>query len=215
MSYIEIKKINGKEYKYLRRSIRTEGKVKKVNLKCLGPVNPIYRVRRKRKTNASIYARSLKDNERRRLEKARHSSNVFIRDRARIILLSSDNKDSLKISGSIGCSIGKVRTAIKDFNNSGLASLQRKKARGAEPKFKAVEKQIILIHFARPPREFGYHFSYWTLPRFRKHLMEKEVVESISIETIRQILLSAGAKLNKSKRWQYSPDKNFLKRKEK
>lgn len=214
MAYIEIKKINGREYKYLRKSVRTEGKVKKISLKCLGPVDPIYRVRRKRKTNASIYVRQVKDNERRELEKARHSSNTFIRDRARILLLSGDRTDPIRIVNKVGCGIDKVRTAIKTFNIEGINSLQRKKAKGGEIKFTDIDKKIILIHFARPPREFGHHFTTWTLPRFRKHLTEKNVVNSISIETLRQILLRAGAKLTKSKRWQYSPDKNFLKRKE-
>lgn len=53
--------------------------------------------------------------------------------------------------------------------------------------------------------------SRWTLPRFRKHLMDSKVVDKISVEKVRQIINKAGAKLKKSKRWQYSPDKDFLK----
>jgi len=37
-------------------------------------------------------------------------------------------------------------------------------------------------------------------------------VDAISIETLRQILIKRGAKLKKSKRWQYSPDKEFAKK---
>lgn len=212
MTYIEVKKINGREYKYLRKSVRTGEKVKKISLKCLGPVDPIYRVKKKRKTNASIYTRQLRDNEREELEKTRHSSNVFIRDRSKILLLSGDRMDPMAITRKIGCGIDKVRIAIKEFNKVGMEALKRNKAKGAEPKFTDLDKKAILIHFWKSPRDFGYHYTSWTLPRFRKHLIDRGVVKSISIEGIRQLLLKSGAKLTKSKRWQYSPDKNFLKK---
>ncbi len=102
--------------------------------------------------------------------------------------------------------------AIKAFNKKRLRALQREKAKGAEPKFTKEDKMAILIHFFRSPRDFKIPISYWTLPKFRKHLIDSKVVDSISIETLRQMLIKAGAKLTKSKRWQYSPDKNFLKK---
>jgi len=214
MAYIEIKEINGKKYKYLRRSIRVNGKMRKINLKCLGPVNPIYRVRNKRKTNASIFVRGISEKEKEKLSLALHSSNAFIRDRARIILLSSEKLSAVAIALKINCEARKAREAIRAFNKTGLKALERNKAKGAEQKFSKEDKMAILLHFSRSPRDFKIPVSYWTLPRLRKHLIESKVVESISIETLRQILLRAGAKLTKSKRWQYSPDKNFLKKRE-
>ena len=68
------------------------------------------------------------------------------------------------------------------------------------------------MHFSKQPRDFGLHFTTWTLPRFRNHLVNYKVVESISIERLRQILDEAGARLKRSKRWQYSPDKDFDKK---
>jgi hypothetical protein len=79
-------------------------------------------------------------------------------------------------------------------------------------KFTDIIKKIILLHFSKSPKEFGLHFTTWTLPRFRTHLIDYKVVESISIETLRQILMKSGAKLERSKRWQYSPDKDFHKK---
>jgi hypothetical protein len=43
MVYTEIKNINGKLYKYQRRSVRHKSKIKKVYIKYLGPVKPIYK----------------------------------------------------------------------------------------------------------------------------------------------------------------------------
>lgn len=213
MSYIEIKKINGKEYKYLRKTVRVGKKIEHVTLKYLGPVNPTYKTGQKRgKSNASIYVRELTAVETLELKKAIHSSNVFIRDRSRIILLSSQKYFAKPIANSIGCEERKVRFAIKEFNEKGLMALQRGKAKGAVPKFSKEIKQIILMHFSKQPKEFELHYTTWTLPRFRKHLVDYKVVESISIEKVRQILDEAGARLKQSKRWQYSPDKQFGKK---
>jgi len=119
-----------------------------------------------------------------------------------MILLSSEHFFAKQIAEKVNCEEKKVRKAIKDFNEKGLKALQRGKAKGAVPKFTDVIKKVILMHFSENPREFGYHFTTWTLPRFREHLLDYKLVDSISIETVRQIILNAGAKLKRSKRWQ-------------
>lgn len=213
MTYIEIKTINGKQYKYLRKTIRNGKKMNHVTLKYLGPVNPIYKIGNKReKTNASVYVKDLTDKEKEELHKSAKSSNAFVRDRAKIILLSSQKLFAKQIAEKLSCEERKVRKAIKEFNSKGISALQRGKAKGAIPKFDDVKKKIILMHFFKTPMSFGYHFTTWTLPRFTKHLIDYKVVESISIEKVRQILDEAGARLKRSKRWQYSPDKDFDKK---
>ena len=213
MAYTRIKTINGKSYKYLVAGKRIDGNVQQKVIKYLGPVNPIYKIGSKRdKTNASVYVRDLTEQEKTELNKAAKSSNAFTRDRAKIILLSSQKLFAKQIAEKLSCEERKVRKAIKDFNKKGLAALQRGKAKGATPKFTNVAKNIILMHFSKSPKDFGLHFTTWTLPRFRKHLIDYNVVESISIETLRQILMKSGAKLERSKRWQYSPDKEFHKK---
>lgn len=213
MAYIEIKKINGKEYKYLRKTIRDGRRMEHVTLKYLGPVNPVYKTGSKRKrTNASVYVRDLTEEDKSELKKATKSSNVFTRDRARAVLMSAEKLFAKQIAQQIGCEARKVRLAIKEFNKKGLDALQRGKAKGAIPKFDDVKKKIILMHFSKTPMSFGYHFTTWTLPRFQKHLIDYKIVDSISIERLRQIIMLAGGKLKRSKRWQYSPDKNFHKK---
>ena len=213
MAYIEIKTLNGKQYKYLRKTVRDGKKMDHITLKYLGPVNPIYKIGSKRdKTNASVYVRDLIKQEKNELNKAAKSSNAFTKDRAKIILLSSEKLFAKQIAEKLSCEERKVRKSIKDFNSKGLPALQRGKAKGAVPKFDDIKKKIILMHFSKTPMSFGYHFTTWTLPRFAKHLIEYKVVESISIETLRQILMKSGARLERSKRWQYSPDKDFHKK---
>lgn len=212
MPYVEVKTIYGRKYKYLRKTVRDGKKMQHFSLKYLGPVDPVYKVGKRHKSNASVYVRKLNDEEKAVLKRATKSNNSFIRDRARIILLSSEHFFARQIAGKIDCDAKKVREAIKAFNKKGLESLQRGKAKGAIPKFTENDRKVILMHFSKNPREFDYHFTTWTLPRFKKHLIDHKVIDSISIETIRQILIKAGASLEKSKRWQYSPDKEFHKK---
>lgn len=212
MAYMEIKTVNGREYMYRRHSIRLpDGRVVHKNVKYLGPVNPIYQSRR-RKSNAWLFVRDLSDTEHKALEKAKKSPSGFTRDRARIILFSAEKKPCDEIAAKLGCDPRKARCAVKDFNARGLECLIRGKAKGAEPKFTDDIKKRILQEFAQDPLECGHAFTAWTLPRFRKHLIDSKVVESISIETVRQILDQAGARLKRSKRWQYSGDPELLKK---
>jgi len=213
MAYIEIKTIKGRRYKYLRKTVRDGKRMKHITLKYLGPVDPVYGVGKRHKSNASIYVLKLSNDELTVLKRATKSNNAFVRDRARSILLSSDHLYAKQIAEKIGCEVRKVRNAIKAFNLNGLDALQKGKSKGAPPKFTAITRKIILMHFSKKPRSYGYHFTTWTLPRFQHHLVDYNVVNSISVERLRQILIAAGAKLKRSKRWQYSPDKKFEEKK--
>ena len=126
--------------------------------------------------------------------------------------MSSQKLFAKQIAEKTDCEERKVRKAIREFNEKGLQALQRGKAKGAAAKFDDPKKSIFLMHFSKKPLEFKLHFTTWTLPRFRNHLIDYKVVESISIETLRRILMKARAKLERSKRWQYSPNKDFHKK---
>ncbi|MFH1916844.1 MAG: helix-turn-helix domain-containing protein [Nanoarchaeota archaeon] len=212
MAHIEIYKIKGRKYRYEINNYRVGKKVKHKK-KYLGPVDPI---NNRKNPNAGrkpvIFIREIKDEEIKILEIAKKSNDAFTRDRAKILFLSSQKNSSKQIAAKLTFDERKVRTAIKTFNLQGLQSLQRRKAPGAIPKFTPTIKQGILMHFSKEPRSFGEAFSTWTLPRFRKHLIEYNVVDNISIEQLRQIIYQAGGKLKRSKRWQYSPDKEFGKK---
>lgn len=213
MSFIRTKTINGRQYKYLVTGVRQGDKVNQKVVKYLGPTDPKYRVGKKReKSNASIYVRNITPEEQPLLETATKSPQAFTRDRAKLILFSAQHLFARQICDKLNCGERKVRIAIKEFNKKGIAALERGKAPGAKPKFTLPVKQIILLHFAKEPRKFDYAFTTWTLPRFRKHLIENNIVQNISIEQLRQIIMQAGGKLQRSKRWQYSPDKEFLKK---
>jgi len=212
MVHIEIYKIKGRKYRYEINNYRVGKKVKHKK-KYLGPVEP---VNNRKNPNAgrkpAIFIRAINDEEIKTLEIAKRSNDAFTRDRAKILFLSSQKNSSKQIAAKLTFDERKVRAAIKAFNMNGIFALQRRKAPGAIPKFTPAIKQVILLHFSKEPRSFGEAISAWTLPRFKKHLIEYNVVENISIEQLRQIIYQAGGKLERSKRWQYSPDKDFHKK---
>ena len=207
-----IKTINGKEYRYLVKNVRVGKSVKQKVVKYLGPVDPIYNKAVPRKSNAWLYARKASELELNELKKAIASSYAFTRDRARIILLSLKGKQCSKIAESISCEERKVRKAIKAFNMKGLNALQRGKARGAKPKFTREQRAEMLMIASTEPQKLNLHFTTWSLPKLKRYFIEKQVVDSISIESIRQLLKSEGIKLLKSKRRQYSNDPDFSKK---
>lgn len=46
------------------------------------------------------------------------------------------------------------------------------------------------------PRTLGLHFSRWSLQRLRRYLIDKSIVNHISVETIRQIIQLGEEKIN-------------------
>jgi len=212
MTYIEIKTIHGKKYKYLRKSIREGNKVRHITIKCLGPVHPIYKTGKSRKTNASIYVRSLSQDELKVLKKTTRSNDAFTKDRAKILLLSQKGYTAKEIAKRIDCEIRKVRKTIKTFNKMGLKSLKRVKAKGAEPRFTKEQRAEILQIVSTDPTTRGLPYTTWSLRKLKKYLINQNIVDYISIYTIREILKSEKMKIKKSKRFQYSNDPDFAKK---
>ena len=114
MAYFEIKRIKGREYKYLRQSVRlADGRVIHKNAKYMGPVEPCYKTDKGWKDNSWIFVRRISKKEKKQLEKDSSSQDVFIRERARIIIWSSEHLTCLQIAEKMGCDVRKVRRAIK------------------------------------------------------------------------------------------------------
>ncbi len=181
----------------------------------LGPVDPVYKkenLKKNRKSNAWLFVRHVTEIESSELEKALVSSFAFTRDRARIILLSMDGKHCSQIAEKIGCEERKVRNAIKAFDQQGLKALERGKAQGAKPRFTKEQKAQMLMVASTEPKQLNLHFTTWSLSKLRAYVIEKQIVESISIEHLRQLLKTERIRLRKSRRRQYSNDPLFAKK---
>jgi transposase len=212
MAYERIKTVYGRQYRYIVEGKRVNGKVKQRVVKYLGPVDPIYKRKRKHRENSRIFVRDLTDDEKHVLEKCKSSPSGFIRDRARIILFSSEGLPCLIIASKLNCDVRKVRKAVKEFNRKGIGCLERKKAKGADLKFTKEERAKMLGIASTDPVRLGVHFTTWSLRKLKRYFESEGVVKSISIASIRTIFKSEGINWRKSKRWQYSNDPEFVKK---
>jgi len=164
--HTEIYTIKGRKYKYQVTNYRIGDKVRHKK-KYLGPVEPVNKKERRNGggRKPKLYVRELTKEESEILQKRSKSNNAFTHDRAKILLLSSNHLSVKEIAKQSSCELRKVRQAIHSFNQKGIHALQRGKAKGAVPKFTEPTKKIILMHFSKQPKDFGLHFTTWTLPR--------------------------------------------------
>jgi len=212
MTFIRTKDLKGHKYKYLVKNVRIDDKVMQKVVSYLGPINPIYMIKKKRKSNAWLFARTPIGDEEKELRTALKSSSAFTKDRAQTILLSSQRYSCKEIAMGLCCDERKVRLAIKAFNEKGLKSLERGKAKGAKPKFTKEQHAKMLMIASTEPSKLNLHFTTWSLPKLKRYFIENKIVDYISLESVRRLMKSEGIKIRKSKRFQYSNDPEFAKK---
>ena len=83
-----------------------------------------------------------------------------------------------------------VRKWIHRFNELGLDGLRSGKSPGRPPVFSEEQRAQIVQTSRTSPRQLGLHYTRWSLQRLRRYLIEHQIVEHISVETIRQIIQS-------------------------
>lgn len=213
MTYERIKIIKGRKYRYLVRGERINGKVKQKVVKYLGAVEPV-KERRKHRAGRkpSIFARAPTQEEKLVLEKKSRSALAFERDRALILLHSFERKDVKQICERVLREQRMVRRVIKQFNKAGLKVFERKKTKGRKPKFTKEQRAKVLQAVLTEPKKLGLPFVTWSLSKLKAYLVESGIVDSISIEHVRNILHSQNVKLRKSRCWHYSNDPEFSKK---
>jgi transposase len=141
----------------------------------------------------AIYVRGLREHEQKRLwEWAQHRNNTNMWKRAHVILLSAQGYTVPQISSQVGLHPINVRKWIHRFNRYGLSGLQSGKSPGRPPRFTEEQKQIIAQLAQISPSRLGLPFRRWSLQRLREYLIHSGVVDTISAETVRQILRSTG-----------------------
>lgn len=128
--YIEIKTIGGRKYRYGRISIRTGDRVRHTS-KYLGPVAP---TTKKRDSNTgrkpTLKVRELSQEEKVFVAKSNKHSESFIKDRAKIIELSSEGNSVKQICEKLKFDKKKVLQIVNNFNKDGLKVFNRKKNSG-------------------------------------------------------------------------------------
>ena len=144
------------------------------------PMNKKYRVRLTDEERTVCEA-TVK-NEKGKSEKLRRAMILLKAD-----LDGPDWKDG-KISEAVGCRIRTVEHVRREFVQEGFEAALVRKKRTTSPTPKlldgAAEAKLIALRLGKPPAGYGH----WTLRLLGDQLVELEVVDSISPETVRQTL---------------------------
>jgi transposase len=113
-----------------------------------------------------------------------------LKHRAQLVLLSRDGYRIPEIGPQLVAHPANLRKWIHRFNTEGCKGLVTKRSGGPKPRFTDEQRdQIIALAQARP-RELGLPFTRWTLHRLAEQAQKRGIVDEISHERVRQILLS-------------------------
>jgi transposase len=135
----------------------------------------------------------LQNHERESLERLVAGDDISLRQRALIVLLSSEERYRVpEIAPMVGLHMDKVRKWITRFNDQGMKGLQPAHRKpGPREKFDGKARKQIIDIAATSPRQLGQLRTRWTLDSLRDYLVDHNVVSEISRESLRQILLNA------------------------
>jgi len=210
MAYIEIKTIKGRKYRYERTSYR-EGKVVKHKSKYLGPVEP---VNKRRNPNAGrkpkLKVRELTKEEGDFIQQNLKNSKSFIKDRARIICLSSEGNTVKQICKKLSFHRPKVEKIIKQFNKNGQKIFQRGKSPGKPRRITKGERALILQYLNTEPEKLGLHFNNWSHKKISYYAKKQGIKASPS--QVGRIIKQDEIKYKKKTSWLYSNDPEFAKK---
>lgn len=210
MSYIEIKTIKGRKYRYERTSYRV-GKIVKHESKYLGPVNP---VNKRKNPNAGrkpkLKVRELTKEEDQFIKKNIKNTRSFIKDRARILRLSSEGNTVKDICGKLGFHRPNVEKIIKQFNENGLKIFKRGKSPGKPRRITKEQRALILQYLNTGPEKLGLHYNNWSHKKLSNYARAQGI--KVSPSQVGRIIKQDEIKYKKKTPWLYSNDPDFAKK---
>jgi transposase len=150
----------------------------------------------------ALYVRELNVDEWITLERlVQQPENDLPLQRLMIVLLSAQGERVQDVSEEVDLHPINVRKWIHRFNHDGFDGLRSGKSPGRPPVFSKKQRSRIVEIASMDPRQLGQNFNRWSLQRLRKYLVQIELVEHISVETIRQILRDNGVKHRSNRGW--------------
>lgn len=159
-----------------------------------------------------LFVRPLTDEERNALKQALGTTQSFTLRRAQILLQSNKGQHAAEIADSLGCAVQTVYNAVHDFNNRGLAALERQSNRPKTIKtaFDESTRESLFEIAHKSPRAFGKARSTWSLETLAEVAFEQGLTkEPVSMETIRRSIHALGSSWQRAKDWITSPDPQY------
>lgn len=207
MSHIEIYTIDGRKYRYQITNYRVGKKVKHKK-KYIGPVEPANRKRNeKRERKPRLIARELSNEENSFVKKSLRHSGSYVKDRARIVQLSSNGDKVKQICEKLKFDRKKVETVIRNFNKQGLKIFERKKNPGRNRRITKEERALIISYLNTHPEKLGRHYNNWSHKKISAYAKEQGIV--ISPSQVGRIIKADEIKYKKKRGKMYSDDPFF------
>ena len=135
-----------------------------------------------------LYHVHLSDNERSELEQVitRGKRSARVITRARILLKAAEGRQDEEIVEAVGSSVATIARVRRRFVQGGLDAVLTDKASSGRPRVLSSKQAAHLIAIACSPAPDGH--DHWPLRLLGQKAVELGYVESISPETIRQVL---------------------------
>lgn len=210
MVFEKISIVKGRKYKSLVVGYRDEnGKVRHKVIKYLGPVERVNKKQISSGKKSTLKVRELNQEERVFLKKSIKDSKSFVKDRGKIITLSSDGHSVSSICQKLKFDKKKVGEIINVFNKNGLKVFERKKNPGRPRRITKEERAMIIQWLNTHPEKLELHFNNWSRNKLSKFAKTNKI--NISASQIGRIIEQDEIKYKTKRSKMYSSDKNFLK----
>lgn len=162
--------------------------------------------------NSSRFVRELTPEERAFVSRRVKSTDRNIRDRARVVELSSEGYSVPQIMEELKRARTYVLRWIDRFNNEGINGLKTKKRIGRPRVYTETEEQRIITLINTRPVDLGLHFNTWDISKLQRYLNERG--DMISWSTIRRIHKKNKIRLKNAQKWMTSDDPKYQSKKE-
>ena len=161
-----------------------------------------------------LYVRNINMPEGRKLQRmVRRDANRIRMRRAQVVLASDQGSKAPDIARRFYFCEAHVRSIIKSFNEEGFVALEPKYGIGRPKKFTEEQRSIIIETALCPPDLLGEPYRRWSLPKLRDFFVREKIVESIAVETVRQMLKTAKVKIRRTKTWKECNDPKLASKK--
>lgn len=140
----------------------------------------------------ALYVRKTSEAEERQLQAWSSGRDPALKHRAEVVLLSGQGYGVQEISVLLHSHPANLRKWIHRFNRGGCDGLRTVRSGGPHVRISSQQRSAIVNLARSRPREMGLNFTRWTLHRLAQHAVKTGIVDRISHECVRQILMQAG-----------------------
>ena len=210
MAFEKICIVKGRKYKSLVEGYRdSEGKVRHRFIKYLGAIEPVNKKRNNHNAGKkpALKVRVMSSEEINTIARAFKDSRSFVKDRAKIIKMSSEEETVKEICQKLKFDKKKVGEIINQFNRDGIKILVRKKSSGRPRRITKEQRAKILQWLNTHPENLELHFNNWSKNKLSQFAKQNDL--QISPSQIGRIINQDETKYKTKRSKMYSSDKIF------